>query len=33
VSWTVKPGAHTFQLWLRLPLQPGAPRMIQVVVE
>jgi penicillin-binding protein 1C len=31
VFWTIKPGAHTFQL--RLPLQPGASRMIQVVVE
>jgi penicillin-binding protein 1C len=31
VFWTIKPGAHTFQL--RLPLQPGASRAIQVVVE
>ena len=31
VFWTVKPGAHTFQL--RLPLQRGASRVIQVVVE
>jgi penicillin-binding protein 1C len=31
VFWTVKPGTHTFQL--RLPLQPGTSRTIQVVVE
>jgi penicillin-binding protein 1C len=31
VFWTVKPGAHTFQL--RLPLQPSASRTIQIVVE
>jgi penicillin-binding protein 1C len=31
VFWTIKPGTHTFQL--RLPLQPGRSRAIQVVVE
>jgi penicillin-binding protein 1C len=31
VFWPVKPGAHTFQL--RLPLQPGASRTINVAVE
>jgi penicillin-binding protein 1C len=31
VFWTVKPGAHTFQV--RLPLQRGASRIIHVAVE
>lgn len=31
VFWTVKPGAHSFQL--RLPLQPGASRTVHVVVD
>jgi penicillin-binding protein 1C len=31
VFWTIKPGAHTFQL--RLPLRPGSSRIVNVVVE
>jgi penicillin-binding protein 1C len=31
VFWTIKPGAHSFQL--RLPLQPGTSRIVHVAVE
>jgi penicillin-binding protein 1C len=31
VFWTIKPGAHSFQV--RLPLQPGASKIVRIVVE